>query len=50
MPQLEVERMPDPLHTIHAATDSMDYAVPMEGMDAELGADQLLPSRVPQTG
>jgi len=49
MPQLSVDRIPDPVHTIHTVTDGERYDIAMEGMDAELGADQLLPGRVPQS-
>jgi alkanesulfonate monooxygenase SsuD/methylene tetrahydromethanopterin reductase-like flavin-dependent oxidoreductase (luciferase family) len=43
MPTLEVESIPDPLRTIENTDIDSAYDIVMEGMDAELGADQLLP-------
>ena len=42
MPNLEVETIPDPVHTIHTASPDRGYDIVMEGMGAELGSDQLL--------
>ena len=42
MPLLDVEPMPDPTQTIETTDPDGVYAIPMEGMDAELGGDQLV--------
>ncbi len=44
MPALEVHAMPDPVDTIHTASEPASYHLAMEGMGAELGGDQLMPT------